>query len=96
MNTVLSGGAVAVRDETPRQVLGGGPYLNTFNAARYLDLSTRTLRNWRCLRKGPRCFERDGHWYYPQAALDAYVASEPEPVVEAEYAEDVRAAEEHR
>lgn len=52
-----------------------GPSLNTKLSARYLDLKTQTLCNWRCQRRGPVYHKVGGRIIYRKSDLDKFLAA---------------------
>lgn len=42
-------------------------------AAKYLELTTRTLHRYRKNGTGPKCYRIGARWFYKQADLDKYI-----------------------
>ena len=55
-----------------REVLANSPFLREEQAAARLQLSPRTLRNWRNLAQGPAALKLGGVVRYHADALDAW------------------------
>jgi hypothetical protein len=56
----------------------GSPFLNTKQAAHYLNLSPRTLATMRCDGRGPLCRKHGATWRYHIDDLEAWSRMTPE------------------
>jgi hypothetical protein len=63
-----------MQDEPDRaaQARRASPFLNTKQAAFYLNLSPRTLAKMRCQRRGPKCRKHASTWRYHIDDLNAW------------------------
>lgn len=59
-----------------------GDVMNEEEAANYIGASPKTMRYWRCLKKGPAYIKSGRNVRYRREALDAYLTGQSQPTID--------------